>query len=90
MKTGTGAQDGYDDLRKARKNANSGKKAPSVDAVTLDDFVAYMPQHSYIFRPSGEMWPARSVNARIPPVGNGAQSRFRQTPGWTATSPSSR
>ena len=27
-----------------------------------------MPQHSYIFRPNGEMWPASSVNARIRPV----------------------
>ena len=36
--------------------------------LSLDDFVAYMPQHSYIFRPNGEMWPATSVNARIRPV----------------------
>jgi hypothetical protein len=28
-----------------------------------------MPAHSYIFAPIGEMWPASSVNARIPPVG---------------------
>ena len=40
--------------------------------ITLDDFHAYMPQHSYIFRPAREMWPARSVNARIPPVRVGA------------------
>ena len=36
--------------------------------VTLDDFRAYMPTHSYIFEPSREMWPAGSVNSRIPPV----------------------
>ena len=36
--------------------------------VTLDDFRAYMPQHSYIFVPSRDLWPASSVNARIPPV----------------------
>jgi hypothetical protein len=34
-------------------------------AVTLDDFYAYMPQHSYIFAPSRELWPAASVNSRI-------------------------
>jgi hypothetical protein len=41
--------------------------------VTVDDFNAYMPTHSYIFTPSREMWPASSVNARIPPLldGNG-------------------
>jgi Arm DNA-binding domain/Family of unknown function (DUF5906) len=36
--------------------------------VGLDDFHAYMPMHSYIFAPTREMWPATSVNARIPPV----------------------
>ena len=36
--------------------------------VTIDDFVAYMPMHSYIFTPCREMWAAMSVNARIPPV----------------------
>ena len=27
-----------------------------------------MPQHSYIFAPTRELWPAASVNARVPPV----------------------
>ena len=38
-----------------------------VAGVSLDDFVAYMPQHSYIFMPARELWPAASVNARVPP-----------------------
>ena len=38
------------------------------EGVTLDDFCAYMPRISYIFTPSREMWPASSVNARVPPV----------------------
>jgi hypothetical protein len=36
--------------------------------VSLDDFFAYMPQHAYIFAPSRELWPAASVNARLPPI----------------------
>ncbi len=36
--------------------------------VALDDFYAYMPQHAYIFAPSRELWPAASVNARLPPI----------------------
>ena len=36
--------------------------------VTLDDFVGFMPAHSYIYAPTGQMWPASSVNARIAPV----------------------
>jgi hypothetical protein len=42
------------------------KKQPA--AVILEDFAAYMPGHSYIYIPTREMWPAASVNARIPPV----------------------
>jgi Family of unknown function (DUF5906) len=34
--------------------------------VTLEDFRAYMPTHTYIFTPCREMWVAASVNARLP------------------------
>jgi hypothetical protein len=37
-------------------------------SVSLNDFHAYMPTHSYMFTPSRELWPASSVDARIPPV----------------------
>jgi hypothetical protein len=36
--------------------------------VSLDEFYAYMPQHAYIFAPTGELWPASSVNSRLPPI----------------------
>jgi hypothetical protein len=39
-----------------------------VEGVTIEDFHAYMPSHSYIFSPTGEMWPASSVNSRLPSV----------------------
>ena len=45
-----------------------GKKRVLPDAVTVDDFYAYMPSHSYIFVPSRELWPSASVNARLPAV----------------------
>lgn len=35
-----------------------------------------MPSHSYIFAPSREMWPASSVNARIPPIPIGDSSKI--------------
>ena len=38
------------------------------EGVSLDDFHAYMPQHSYIYSPTRELWPASSVNSRIPPI----------------------
>jgi hypothetical protein len=36
--------------------------------ISLEDFYAYMPNHAYIFVPTREMWPAKSVNARIAPI----------------------
>ena len=38
--------------------------------VTIDDFVAYMPAHSYICTLTREMWPAVSVN--VTPSGSEA------------------
>jgi hypothetical protein len=43
-------------------------KQPAPENVSLDDFVAYMPTHAYIFVPTRDMWPAKSVNARIKPI----------------------
>jgi hypothetical protein len=42
-----------------------GSKWQDDSPVKLDDFQSYMPMHSYIYVPSGEMWPAGSVNARL-------------------------
>ena len=36
--------------------------------VTVDDFYAYMPNHSYIFVPTREMWRGSSINSRLPRV----------------------
>src|SRR5580704_10035816 len=36
--------------------------------VTIEDFYAYMPLHTYIFTPTRDLWPAASVNARIAPI----------------------
>jgi hypothetical protein len=44
--------------------ANTGTDA----GVNLRDFYALMTQHKYIFAPSRELWPAISVDARIPPI----------------------
>jgi RepB DNA-primase N-terminal domain/Family of unknown function (DUF5906) len=38
-------------------------------AVTLDDFHAYMPMHQYIYTPTREMWPASSVDTKLPRIG---------------------
>jgi hypothetical protein len=48
--------------------AKLGKATEHAPPVTLDDFRSYMPQHRYIYIPTRELWPASSVNARIPPI----------------------
>jgi Primase C terminal 2 (PriCT-2)/Bifunctional DNA primase/polymerase, N-terminal/Family of unknown function (DUF5906) len=35
---------------------------------SLDDFVAYLPTHNYVFLPTREPWPASSVDSQLPPV----------------------
>ena len=62
-----------DRLRGAREQQRRNRPA-GVDRTTdgkgvqLSDFFAYMPMHSYIYAPAGDMWPAGSVNSRIPPI----------------------
>jgi Family of unknown function (DUF5906) len=36
--------------------------------ISIEDFYAFMPSHTYLFAPAREMWPAASVNARIAPI----------------------
>ncbi len=36
-----------------------------LDAISLDDFLAHMPDHKYIFKPTRDLWPATSVDARL-------------------------
>ncbi len=38
------------------------------DQIIHEDFWAYSPAHSYIFVPTGEHWPASTVNSRLAPV----------------------
>lgn len=43
----------------------------SGDGATIEHFRAYMPQHQYIFIPDGNLWPASSINNRLPRVPTG-------------------
>jgi hypothetical protein len=37
------------------------------NTLAYEDFVAFMPTHQYIWKPTREFWPAKSVNARLKP-----------------------
>lgn len=41
---------------------------PAIAGVQLDDFYAYMVMGTFIYTPTRDPWPAKSVNARIPPI----------------------
>jgi hypothetical protein len=49
-------------------NALERDAALAESGVSLEDFYAYLPMHAYVFTPSGAMWPASSVNAKIPAI----------------------
>jgi hypothetical protein len=36
--------------------------------IGVDDFYAYLPAHTYLYRPTRELWPAVSVNSKIAPI----------------------
>jgi hypothetical protein len=39
---------------------------PSEDVgISADDFLAYMPEHKFIYRPTGDFWVKESVNSRL-------------------------
>ncbi len=54
-------------IKKIKTAEAKKSKKKKVVGVAREDFYALMPMHSYIFVPSREMWPASSVNTRIPP-----------------------
>lgn len=56
--------------RKARQRRKTDKGQGAPGDLRHDDFYAYMLEHKYIFRPTGQIWPAPSVNARLPNVGD--------------------
>ena len=57
-----------DDAPASKVNGNASEKTAEGEGVSLDDFLAYMPQHSYIFVPSREMWPAAASMPECRPI----------------------
>jgi len=56
--------------KSSRRPKANGVASPAVTtskALSLDDFVAYMPMHNYVFKATREPWPASSVDARVQP-----------------------
>jgi hypothetical protein len=62
------AEQGYNKARGQRRTGNGGTQAVGTEGVSRLDFHAYMVEHAYIYAPTGDLWPAVSVNARVPPI----------------------
>jgi hypothetical protein len=59
-----------DDASASRSNDLASEPCEAGQAersVQLTDFHAVMTEHKYLFKPTGELWPAASVNGRINP-----------------------
>src|SRR5687768_5459209 len=54
-----------DAARQREHQQRSANGADGSHEICRDDFQAYMPMHAYIYTPTGELWPASSVNARL-------------------------
>jgi hypothetical protein len=65
-------------------------EADDSDALCLEDFVAYLPKHNYVFLRTREPWPASSVNARIAPVEDDVARQSLHRRGSTGTVGSSK
>ena len=63
-----GQANGERELRRIWEKASGETIDRDRSGVSLNDFYAYMPMHNYIYVPVRALWPAASVNARIPPV----------------------
>jgi hypothetical protein len=69
------------DIRLPEDSVNVSSKVAELpkrnfEAATVEDFYAYLPDHRYIFTPSRELWPATSVNARLPAL-HGARGEIK-------------
>jgi hypothetical protein len=52
--------------------------AQTTGEVTMADFVAYLPDHKFIFRPTRQLWTPAGVNHRLPPVSIGTDEKGRE------------
>jgi hypothetical protein len=55
-------------VEKAAEPWKPSKNKKSKALVDLEAFYAHSPTNTYLFRPTHDLWPAVSVNARVPPV----------------------
>jgi hypothetical protein len=63
-----GWQSNHHSEKKQQTADNKTAVLEAIEGISVENFYAYMPTHSYIYVPSRESWPAASVNARLAPM----------------------
>ncbi|MCC8400954.1 DUF5906 domain-containing protein [Paraburkholderia sp. MMS20-SJTN17] len=58
----------YWERMRERSAVPAGSRPAPAQGYSVDDFFTYLPAHKYLHVPTGELWPASSVNAKLPPV----------------------
>jgi hypothetical protein len=58
-----------DKARKRRGGNGKDEEAELPSAISFDDFLGYSPENKFIFRPTGTLWGAGTLNARLPWIG---------------------
>ncbi|MCX5543032.1 DUF5906 domain-containing protein [Paraburkholderia sp. CNPSo 3076] len=61
--------------------ANGSARIGAAPGYSYSDFYAHMPTHKYLHVPTGELWPASSVNAKLPPMKVG-DDRYIKASAW--------
>jgi hypothetical protein len=64
--------------RSTQRDSNGALTGCNGTVLQMEDFLAYMPEHKYIFRPTGQLWVGASVNARLPPVPAGLDENGKE------------
>jgi hypothetical protein len=66
--TGSGAPPAVEE----EEDRETGENAPPLP---ISDFVAFSPDHNYVYLPDGAVWSATAVNARVLPIERGPDSQ---------------
>ena len=61
--------------KQRRDQRQAGTGDPLSPRLSLDDFVAHLEVHKYLYRPTGKLWPRAGVNAAVPPVCDGESTQ---------------
>jgi hypothetical protein len=56
----------------------------------MEGRLAFSPEHSYIYKVTGDHWPTASVNARLDPIKSGDKMIKASASGWISTQPSNK